>query len=83
MEELFGGKCKTAWLFWQNVLTFRASGFFCAGAESFRVPRQTDEEQGTLTKITGTLRSYYDSAVNTASGYMDKIKGLKVEEKAK
>lgn len=59
------------------------SGLFCAGAESFRVPRQTDEEVGTLTKITGTLRSYYDSAVNTASEYVDQIKGLKVEEKAK
>lgn len=59
------------------------SGLFCAGAESFRVPRQTDEEQGPLTKFTSTLTSYYNSAVDTASGYLDKIKGLKVEEKAK
>ncbi|KAL6109787.1 uncharacterized protein ACO6RY_12842 [Pungitius sinensis] len=53
-------------------------------AESFRVPRQVDEEEaGALSKITGTFRSYYDTAVNAASGYLDTIKGLKLEEKAK
>merc|ERR1711915_680267 len=52
-------------------------------AESFRVPRQTEEEQGTLTKITEKLRAFYDSSVDTASGYLDSIKGLKLEEKAK
>ncbi|XP_044064684.1 apolipoprotein C-II [Siniperca chuatsi] len=51
--------------------------------ESFRVPRQIEEEQGTLTKITDSVRSYYDSAVNSASGYLESIKGLKLEEKAK
>ncbi|KAM9353517.1 apolipoprotein C-II [Symphorus nematophorus] len=51
--------------------------------ESFRVPRQVEEEQGTLTKITDTLRSYYDSTLDTASGYLESIKGLKLEEKAK
>ncbi|XP_010742293.1 apolipoprotein C-II [Larimichthys crocea] len=52
-------------------------------AESFRVPRQTDEDQGTVAKVTGTFKTYYDSAVNTASGYLERIKGLKLEEKAK
>ncbi|KAM8870595.1 apolipoprotein C-II isoform 2-T2 [Spinachia spinachia] len=52
-------------------------------AESFRMPRQVEEDEGALSKITGTFRSYYDSAVNTASGYLDTIKGLKLEEKAK
>lgn len=52
-------------------------------AESFRMPRQvTEEEPGTLTKISDTVKSYYDSAVNTASGYLEDIKGLKLEEKA-
>ncbi|XP_040022332.2 apolipoprotein C-II [Gasterosteus aculeatus] len=55
------------------------------GAESFRMPRQAEveEDEGALSKITGTFMSYYDSAVNTASGYLDTIKGLKLEEKAK
>ncbi|XP_047454770.1 apolipoprotein C-II isoform X2 [Mugil cephalus] len=52
-------------------------------AESFRVLRETVEEPGTLAKVTGTLRSYYDSALSTASGYLDSIKGMKLEEKAK
>ncbi|KAM6936326.1 apolipoprotein C-II [Lycodopsis pacificus] len=54
-------------------------------AESFRMPRQAveEQEQGTLTKITDGIRSYYDSAVNTASGYLENIKGMKLEEKAK
>ena len=60
------------------------SDLFCADAESFRVPRQVEEEQvqGTLSKITGTVKSYYDTAVDTASGYLDDIMGLKLEEKA-
>lgn len=53
------------------------------GAESFRVPRQSDEEQGTVTKITDAFTSYYNKAVDTASGYLEKIRGLKIEEKAK
>ncbi|XP_038566874.1 apolipoprotein C-II [Micropterus salmoides] len=52
-------------------------------AESFRVPRQAEEEQGTLTKITDSVRSYYDYFVNSASDYIESIKGLKLEEKAK
>uniref|UniRef100_A0A669D087 Apolipoprotein C-II n=2 Tax=Oreochromis niloticus TaxID=8128 RepID=A0A669D087_ORENI len=57
---------------------------FALSAESFRVPRQVDEEeQGTITKITDTVKSYYAGAVNTASEYLEQIKGLKLEEKAK
>ncbi|GAA6220355.1 apolipoprotein C-II [Lates japonicus] len=52
-------------------------------AESFRVPRQAEEQEGTLTKITDKVRSFYDSTINTASGYIESIKGLKLEEKAK
>ncbi|XP_041844666.1 apolipoprotein C-II [Melanotaenia boesemani] len=52
-------------------------------AESFRVPRQAEEEQGTLTKITDAVKGYYDDAVDTVSGYVESIKGLKLEEKAK
>lgn len=65
------------------MLIFNPSGLFCSGAESFRVPRQAEEEQGTLTKITDSLRSYYDKAVNTAGEYMESIKDLKLQEKAK
>uniref|UniRef100_UPI0037E99FD3 apolipoprotein C-II n=1 Tax=Semicossyphus pulcher TaxID=241346 RepID=UPI0037E99FD3 len=51
-------------------------------AESFRMPRQAEEEQGTLTKITDSVKSYYDSVINTARGCLDSIKGMKLEEKA-
>ncbi|XP_026173152.1 apolipoprotein C-II [Mastacembelus armatus] len=56
---------------------------FALSAESFRLPRQAQEEAGTLSKITDTVKSYYDTAVNTASEYLESIKGLKLEEKAK
>ncbi|KAI4884672.1 hypothetical protein NFI96_034280, partial [Prochilodus magdalenae] len=55
-------------------------------AESFRVLRQVEEEteeKGTVATVIDTLRSYYDQSLNTASGYLDSIKGLKLEEKAK
>nr|QCP69311.1 apolipoprotein C2 [Lateolabrax maculatus] len=52
-------------------------------AESFRLAREAEEEQGTITKVTDIVKSYYDSAINTASGYLESIKGLKLEEKAK
>lgn len=65
-----------------KVAAFDPSLPCCAGAESFRVPRQTDEEQGTVTKITDAFRSYYNKAVDTASGYLEKVRGLKIEEKA-
>ena len=47
------------------------------------MPRQAVEEPGTLSKISDTIKSYYDDSVNTASGYMDNIRGLKLEEKVK
>lgn len=65
-----------------NVATCDQSLLCHAGVESFRVPRQADEEQGTMTKITDAFRSYYNKAVDTASGYLEKIRGLKIEEKA-
>lgn len=57
-------------------------------AEGFRVPREVDAleeevEQGTFTRITGAIRSKYNNVVNTASGYLDQIRGMKLEEKVK
>lgn len=71
------------------VITVLAA-LLAINAEGFRVARQVDEdvlepvvEEGTLTKMTNAVKGYYDNAVNTASGYLDSIKGLKLEEKAK
>ncbi|KAM7421215.1 hypothetical protein PAMA_015391 [Pampus argenteus] len=50
-------------------------------AESFRMPRQAEEE-GTLSKISDTVKSYYNTAINSARGYAEDVKGLKLEEKA-
>ncbi|XP_052000479.1 apolipoprotein C-II isoform X1 [Xyrauchen texanus] len=58
-------------------------GLTIVGAESFRMPRQAEEEKGTIANVMGTLKSYYDKSVDTASGYVDTIKGYKLEEKAK
>lgn len=66
----------------ENVVPFDPSDLSCVGAESFRVPRQAEDDKGTVAKITDTVKSYYDSAVNTASGYLESIKGMKLEEKA-
>uniref|UniRef100_A0A8C6TG78 Apolipoprotein C-II n=1 Tax=Neogobius melanostomus TaxID=47308 RepID=A0A8C6TG78_9GOBI len=63
------------------VITVLAA-LLAINVEGFRVSRQVEEEQGTLTKMTSAVRSYYDNAVNTASGYLESIKGLKLEEKA-
>ncbi|XP_060938059.1 apolipoprotein C-II isoform X2 [Limanda limanda] len=53
-------------------------------AEGFRVRREVEEEeQGTLTKITDKVKSLYQGTVSTASGYLESIRGLKLEEKAK
>nr|XP_020445791.1 apolipoprotein C-II-like [Monopterus albus] len=52
-------------------------------AESFRVPRMAEEEQGHTSTIKDTVKSYYDNAVNTASGYIETIRDLKLAEKAK
>ena len=52
---------------------------------SRQAPEEVEEveEAGTLTKITDTIKSYYDGSVNTASGYVDDIRGMKLEEKVK
>ncbi|XP_073704041.1 apolipoprotein C-II isoform X2 [Garra rufa] len=57
--------------------------FLALGAESFRVPRQAEEEKGTIATVVDTLRSYYDTSVDTASGYVETLKGYKLDEKAK
>merc|ERR1739838_582193 len=40
-------------------------------------------EAGTMTKMTNAVKYYYSSTVDTATGYLDSIRGLKLEEKAK
>ncbi|XP_029593327.1 apolipoprotein C-II-like [Salmo trutta] len=67
-------------------------------AQSLRLPRQAEEgtpeepvadvaeadgEQGTLEKLTGAVKSYYKTSISTATSWLDSIKGLKLEEKAK
>ncbi|XP_034089347.1 apolipoprotein C-II [Gymnodraco acuticeps] len=63
-------------------------------AESFRVSRQAEDtqgvvqeevvqEKGTLAKFTDTVKTYYSGVVNTANEYLENIKGMKLEEKAK
>ncbi|XP_077432748.1 apolipoprotein C-II [Vanacampus margaritifer] len=52
-------------------------------AESFRMPRQAKDEEGPLTQLCNTVKSYYSGAVNTVSDYVETIKGFKLEEKAK
>ncbi|XP_020796072.2 apolipoprotein C-II [Boleophthalmus pectinirostris] len=67
------------------VITVLAA-LLAINAEGFRVYRQVEEEAeqpGTFTKMTNAFRSYYENAINTASGYLDSVKGLKQEEKAK
>ncbi|XP_068180494.1 apolipoprotein C-II [Antennarius striatus] len=51
--------------------------------ECFRISRQVEEEEGLLTSFTNYIRSYYDNAVDTATDYINSIKGFKIEEKAK
>lgn len=54
-------------------------------AEGYRMPRQAEvveEEQGTMNRLKSSIKSMYDSTVNTAVGYVESIKGLKFEEKA-
>ncbi|CAM9196453.1 unnamed protein product [Lampetra planeri] len=54
----------------------------CADVESFRVVRQAEEETGTPVQDFKHPQSYYSCAVNTVSGYVEEIRGLKLEEKA-
>uniref|UniRef100_A0A3B5AV89 Apolipoprotein C-II n=1 Tax=Stegastes partitus TaxID=144197 RepID=A0A3B5AV89_9TELE len=51
-------------------------------AEGFRVLRQAEEKPGSLERVTGAIKSYYDTAVNTVSDGIENIKGLKLEERA-
>ncbi|KAF4088487.1 hypothetical protein AMELA_G00083590 [Ameiurus melas] len=55
------------------------------GVESFRVPRDTEEEEepGPVTLLIGKLRNYYDYSLNVAGSYVETIKDLKLDEKAK
>lgn len=52
------------------------------------MPRQAapeaelEEEQGTMARIKSSIKSVYDSTVNTAMDYVESIKGMKFEEKA-
>uniref|UniRef100_A0A672FCP8 Apolipoprotein C-II n=1 Tax=Salarias fasciatus TaxID=181472 RepID=A0A672FCP8_SALFA len=49
--------------------------------EGFRLTRQADEEKGTFTRFTDGIKSYYNTVVNTASDYVESIRGMKLEEK--
>lgn len=51
------------------------------GAECARLPR--DAEEGTVTKVLDAFKGYYDQGITSASGYLESIKGMKLEEKAK
>ncbi|KAK3572255.1 hypothetical protein QTP86_029415 [Hemibagrus guttatus] len=55
------------------------------GAESFRVPREIEEEEkkGPVTMIIDKLRNYYDYSLGVAGSYVDTIKDLNLDEKAK
>ncbi|XP_077067786.1 apolipoprotein C-II isoform X1 [Siphateles boraxobius] len=59
--------------------------FLALGTESFRVPRQAEEEEkkGTIATVVDSLKSYYDQSIDTASSYVESIKGYKLEAKAK
>ncbi len=47
------------------------------------MPRQVEEEKGTIATVVDTLKSYYDQSIDTAGGYVETIKGYKLKEKAK
>ncbi len=47
------------------------------------MPRQAEEEKGTIATVVDTLKSYYDQGIDTAGGYVETIKGYKLNEKAK
>lgn len=68
---------------WQRRTTLIL--FLCADAEGFRVQRQAveEEEQGTLSKFADKVKSFYQSTVDAASGYVENIRGYKIEDKIK
>lgn len=47
------------------------------------MPRQAEEGEGTVSTVLDKLKSYYDQGITAASGYLESIKGMKLEEKAK
>ncbi|XP_026800588.1 apolipoprotein C-II [Pangasianodon hypophthalmus] len=54
------------------------------GVESFRLPREAEnEEAGPVTFVIDKLRSYYDYSLDIAGSYVETIKDLKLDEKAK
>lgn len=59
--------------------------FVIVGVESFRVPRQTEEkeESGPVTLALEKLKNYYDYTRTIASSYVETIKDLKLDKKAK
>uniref|UniRef100_A0A3P8W7S5 Apolipoprotein C-II n=1 Tax=Cynoglossus semilaevis TaxID=244447 RepID=A0A3P8W7S5_CYNSE len=59
--------------------------FMALNAEGFRVQRQAveEEEQGTLSKFADKVKSFYQSTVDAASGYVENIRGYKIEDKIK
>ncbi|KPP59429.1 apolipoprotein C-II-like [Scleropages formosus] len=59
---------------------------FSYGAESFRVLREVpepEEEPGPLSTVTNTLWSFVEKSVDTANGWLESLKNLKLDEKAK
>ncbi|XP_010892444.1 apolipoprotein C-II [Esox lucius] len=58
-------------------------------AHGFRLPRDAEEgdlevaEQGTLGKLNSVVKQYYETSINKAAGWLEVIKDLKLEEKAK
>ncbi|KAL0985038.1 hypothetical protein UPYG_G00152140 [Umbra pygmaea] len=58
-------------------------------AHGFRLARQADEaapedeETGTLQMVNSAFKQYYETCVNTASGWLENLKDLKLNEKAK
>ncbi|XP_028837467.1 apolipoprotein C-II [Denticeps clupeoides] len=52
--------------------------------ESFTLSQAEDEEPyGMVGQLWDSLKSYYDSTVNSASGYIQTVKDLKLNEKAR
>ncbi|KAM9851716.1 apolipoprotein C-II [Aulostomus maculatus] len=56
---------------------------FALSAESFRVPRQTVEEPGTLTKFSNAVKAYYNRVVDTANDYLERMKSLELKQRVK
>ncbi|TSL40953.1 Apolipoprotein C-II [Bagarius yarrelli] len=58
--------------------------FALAGVESFRVPREVEEdEKGPVTHLIDKLKNYYDYSLEVAGSYVESVKELNLKEKAK